>query len=180
MKRNILITEDENGKKLVVIPKIIFWGKRSMNWKEVEKYLLRYAGEIIEVTETKDIIYIGKDFADEYAGSKYTKKLNGANRKAKANMAQIIPELIEIGTEKRWSKDYEDRHGKKAKRGWYRYNTRFALPKTDEEGSIIAYKIYKAVLLVRYADDGKLYLYDVINLKHEEKNVKFLVGKSNK
>ena len=63
--RNILITKDSKGEKLVVIPKIIFYGKRSMNWKEVEKYLLRYVGEIIEVTETKDIVYIGKDFADE-------------------------------------------------------------------------------------------------------------------
>ena len=66
---------------------------------------------------------------------------------------------------KRWSRDYESLHGKKAKNGWYRYNTRFALPKTDEEGVIIEYKIYKAVLLVRYSEDGKLYLYDLVNIR---------------
>lgn len=151
-----------------------------MNWKEVEKYLLRYAGEIIEVTETKDIIYIGKDFADEYAGSKYTRRLRGPNVKAKANMVQIIPELIEIGTQKRWSKDYEGRHGKRAKKGWYRFNTRFALPKTDEEGNITGYKIYQAVLLIRYSDDGKLYLYDVINIKQEQHYFELTSNSTNK
>ena len=75
--------------------------------------------------------------------------------------------LVEIGTEKRWSRDYESRHGKKAKNGWYRYNTRFASPKTDEEGVIIEYKTYKAVLLVRYSEDGKLYLYDIVNIRKE-------------
>ena len=78
MKENVLIIKDENGNKLVVIPHIIFAGKRSISWKEVETYLIRYIGKIFEVSETKDFIYIDKIFTDEYTGSVYTKKLKGA------------------------------------------------------------------------------------------------------
>jgi len=61
----ILITTDESGKKLVVIPQVIFKGKRSISWKDVESYLNRYIGEIIQIAETNDNIHIGSDFVDE-------------------------------------------------------------------------------------------------------------------
>ena len=57
-----------------MIPQIIFKGKRSISWKEVEKYLIRYIGKIFEVSETRDLILIDKIFVDEYIGSKYTNK----------------------------------------------------------------------------------------------------------
>ena len=52
-------------------------------------------------------------------------------------------------------------------KGWFRYNTRFAMPITNDDGEIIEYKIYQAVLIVRYSADGKLYLYDIQNIKKE-------------
>ena len=164
---NILIIKDIYGKKLVVIPHVIFKGKRSISWKEVEKYLIKYVDKIFEVAETEDFIYIDKMFTDEYTGSVYTKKLKGALPKVKANMSQGIPEMIEIATEKRWKEDFENKHKKKAGRGWYRYNTRFALPVMNEMGDILDYNVYQAVLVVRYAMDGKLYLYDIQNIKKE-------------
>lgn len=87
------------------MPQIIFRGKRTISWKEVEKYLLRYVGKIVEIVETKDMIYIGRDFADEFAGSIYTRKLRGPLVKVKANISQGIPELIEISDKKRWNDD---------------------------------------------------------------------------
>ena len=91
---NILTIEDETGKKVVVLPQIIFGGKRTMQWKEVENYLIQYVGKMVEVQETKDVVYIGRDFADEYTNSIYTKKLKGGLVKAKANLAQGIVEII--------------------------------------------------------------------------------------
>ena len=58
MGSNVLVVIDEKGDKVVVIPQIIFKGKRSISWKEVEKCLLRYIGKIFEVSETKDFILI--------------------------------------------------------------------------------------------------------------------------
>lgn len=81
---------------------MIFKGKRTISWDEVEKYLLRYVGEIFEVAETEDLICIDKTFVDEYVNSDYTKKLVGALPKVKANMSQGLPQMIEIVTSKRW------------------------------------------------------------------------------
>ena len=101
LKNNVLVAMDKKGKKVVVIPQIIFKGKRSISWKEVEKYLVRYIGKIFEVSETEDLILIDRMFVDEYTGSDYTNKLVGALPKVKANMSQGIPQMIEIATEKR-------------------------------------------------------------------------------
>ena len=61
---------------------------------QVEKYLERFVGELMEIAETGDVIYLGKDFPDEYAGSKYTRKMKGGRAKAKANAAQGIREMV--------------------------------------------------------------------------------------
>ena len=164
---NVLIAKDAGGNKLVVIPQVIFKGKRTISWNEVEQYLLQYVGKIFEVTETEDLIYIDKTFADEYANSIYTKKLVGALPKVKANMSQGLPQMIEIATSKRWKEDFQNKHKKRAGKGWFRYNTRFALPVTNERGEIVEYNTFQAVLIVRYSSDEKLYLYDVQNIKKE-------------
>ena len=159
---NVLVFVDEKGEKTVVIPQIIFKGKRSISWEEVEKYLIRYIGKIVEVSETKDLIEIDKTFVDEYTGSDYTRKLVGALPKVKANMSQGISQMKEIATSKRWKEDFEHKHKKRAGEGWFRYNTHFALPVTAESGEIVEYNTFQAVLIVRYSSDKKLYLYDMM------------------
>ena len=164
---DVLVVIDENGEKIVVIPQVIFKGKRTISWEDVEKYLIRYIGKIFEVSETKDLIVIDRMFVDEYTGSDYTKKLVGALPKVKANMSQGIPQMIEIATKKRWKENFDHKHKKKAGNGWFRYNSRFALPITNNDGEIIEYNIFQAVLIIRYSGDGKLYLYDIQNIKKE-------------
>lgn len=95
------IALDENGNKVVVLPDIIFSNKQKIDWNEVEKYLERFVGELMEIAETGDIIYLRKDFPDEYAGSKYTRKMKGGRAKAKANAAQGIREMVGIASDKR-------------------------------------------------------------------------------
>lgn len=36
----------------------------------MKNYLESYVGEFYEIADTKDIVYIGNDLPDEYAGSK--------------------------------------------------------------------------------------------------------------
>ena len=84
-KKQIIIALDENGNKVVVIPIIEFTGRRKINWKAVEKSLRKYVGMLVETADTKDVIYIGRDFPDEFANSVYTKNLKGGLAKAKAN-----------------------------------------------------------------------------------------------
>ena len=124
-------------------------------------------GLYYEISETSEKVYIGKDFPDEFAHGKDKTVLKGPNLKAKANAAQAVGELIQIASNKAGSPDYNMRHGEKAKFGWYRYDTRLALPIYNEEGEIQRYNIYKIRMLVRHDEDGKLYLYDFLRTKKE-------------
>ena len=51
---------------------------------------------------------------------------------------------------------------------WRRHHTKFALPVySDVTGDVIRYNMYSAKMLVRHAEDGKKYLYDIISIKKE-------------
>lgn len=49
--------------------------------------------------------------------------------------------------------------------------TRFALPVYGENENIERYNVFQAIMLVRHAEDGKLYLYDIIKIKKETSNL---------
>lgn len=166
-QRNIAVIQDVDGNNIVFINDIIFKGKRSITWSDVEEYLRRYVGEFYSIVETGDIVYIGTDLPDEYAGSNYTKHIKGTVAKAKANAAQAIPEIIEIATSKTVEENKKEKHSRNAKNGWYRYDTRFALPVYDESGEFERYNVFSARLLIRHAASGKMYLYDVLEIKKE-------------
>ena len=53
---------------------------------------------------------------------------------------------------------------------WYRYDTRFAVPVYGNSGELERYNIYAVRMLVRHAQDGKLYLYDMLRIKKETSN----------
>ena len=167
MNRNVEIITDTEGKKIVLINDIRFKSRRNIDWEKVDQYLKEYVGIYFEIAETSERIYIGTDFPDEFSHSNDTKDLKGANMKAKANMVPAIRELIQIATDKTEYPDYENKHKSKAKFGWYRYNTRFGIPKYDENGELEGYNIFSTRMLVRCAQDGHLYLYDLVRTKKE-------------
>lgn len=171
VRTKVNVIEDLNGNKIVFIQDIIFKGKRSIDWVEVEQYLKQFVGEAYIIEESNDVIYIGNDLPDEYAHSNYTNLLKGSNAKAKANAAQGLPKLIETASEKSHKQNYKNKHIRDAKYGWYRYTSRFALPVYDIEGEILQYNIFKVVMIVRHAEDGKMYLYDIMNIKKETGNL---------
>lgn len=167
MEKHIDIIRDIEDNPIVIINDLRFKGRRSVDWNIVENYLKEYIGEYAEITETSDIVYIGSDFPDEFVHSKDTRTLKGANLYAKANSSSVIREILEIAANKTFAENYAQKHHADAKYGWYRYDTRFALPVYDNEGSLERYNIFTARILVRHAQDGKLYLYDILRVKKE-------------
>lgn len=167
VERNVNIIDDLDGGKIVIINDILFKGRQRIGWHEVEKYLKEFVGEFYSMIETEDMIFIGSDLPDEFTGSNYTKKLKGTLAKAKANATQGIPEMIEIASQKRFRENLKEKHNSDAEYGWYRYDTKFALPVYDENQELERFNIFKAVLLIRHANDDKLYLYDLVNIKKE-------------
>ena len=169
-QRNVSLIQDIDGNNIVVINDIRFKGKRSIDWKEVRAYLKEYVGDFYKVASTGDVIYIGDDLPSEYSGSKYTHSIKGTNAKAKANAAQGIPEMIEIALGKHFRENKESKHWRNAMYGWYRYDSRFAIPVYRDDEEMERYNIFHASLIVRYSEDGKMYLYDIIDIKKETSN----------
>ena len=166
-KSDINIIENPDGKKIVFINDIRFKSRRTINWDEIENYLKEYIGKYYEILETSENVYIGPDFPDEFTHSKDTKGLKGANEKAKANVVTVVGELIGCAYNKTEYPDYGNKHGARARFGWYRYDTRFGIPIYDENGELERYNIFGARMLVRRDADGKLYLYDIVRTKKE-------------
>lgn len=169
-QRNVSIIQDIDGNNIVVINDIRFKGKRSVNWKDVKEYIKEYVGDFYKIASTGDVIYIGSDLPSEYSGSKYTNSLKGATSKAKANAASGLPEMIEIAVGKHFRINQEMKHKRDAKNGWYRYDSRFALPVYGNDGEIERYNVFHASMLIRHSNDEKLYLYDIIDIKKETSN----------
>lgn len=167
MDKKIDIITDSDGSKVVIINDIRFKSRRKIDWKQIEEHLKEYIGSCFQIDETSEKIYIGSDFPDEFSHSDDTKKLKGANMKAKANIISAIGEMIRIAVDKKEYPDYSAKHGSKAKYGWYRYNTRFGLPVYEKDGNLERYNIFTTRMLVRCDEDGKLYLYDFVRTKKE-------------
>lgn len=168
--QNISVIHDADGNSIVLINDIIFKGKRSINWNEVESYLKKHVGEFYTIAETNDIVFFGKDLPDEYAHSNYTLSLMGANAKAKANAAQGLGEMLEIAFNGKHTINKKQKHINDASNGWYKYESRFALPVYSNDDEIERYNIYHVYMIIRHDNNGKKYLYDVINIKKETSN----------
>lgn len=163
----VQIIKSTAGYNVVVLPDIIFKNKQSIDWTAVGKYLKRYVDAIVTIEETKDIVYIGADFPSEYKGSVYTNRLKGAKAKAKANAVQGIREMLSIATEKRFQKNKKVKHSADARNGWYYYTTRFAVPVYENSNATGIYNIYSACLLINCTKYGRMYLYDLTDIKKE-------------
>lgn len=161
------IVLDECGRKCVQINEIIFSSKRHIDWKGVEHYLKQYIGKAYVIEESDEKIFIGSELPDEYANSKYSHHIHGAIGKAKANVSQALPELIEIAANRVYQENREQKHEKDAKLGWYRYTIRFSIPIYDENGKQKGRNYYQGRMIVRHALDKKKYLYDIVDIKKE-------------
>ena len=91
--------------------------------------------------------------------------------KAKANVVQAIPELIEIATNISFQDNSDEKHKTDAKFGWYKFTSRFALPVYDSDGEIDRYNVFQVIMIVRHDEDEKMYLYDIMNIKKETSNL---------
>jgi hypothetical protein len=79
--------------------------------------------------------------------------------------------MIEIASGKQFEENRKEKHNKDAQYGWYRYESRFALPVFSEEGEVERYNVFHVLMLMRHAKDEKLYLYDIMEIKKETSNL---------
>ena len=164
------IIRDEKGKAIVVIPNVIFKNKQDIDWNAVEKYLEQRIKDVVLNIESQDVIYLGKKFSEEYTRSKDTRNARGARAKAKANAVQGIHEIVENATDRVYVTNKKKKHEKEAENGWYYYTARFAIPCYINGRKTDMYNIYKGRLVVNHSFNGKLFLYDLVDIKKEASN----------
>lgn len=161
------IIDDIEGRKIVFINDIRFKSRRGIDWTLIERILKEYIGKYYQIIDSSEKIYIGSDFPDEFCHSVDTYKTVGSNKKAKANIVSALKEIVEVASDKKEYPNYNEKHKSTAKFGWYRYDTRFAIPIYNEFDEVAQYNIYKARMVVRRDRNGKLYLYDFVRIKKE-------------
>ena len=76
--------------------------------------------------------------------------------------------MIEIATGKHYRENDGEKHKWNARYGWYHYDSRFALPVYHDDGKVGRYNVFHASMLIRHDNDGKLYLYDILDIKKEK------------
>ena len=52
----------------------------------------------------------------------------------------------------------KSKHNKDAKYGWYRYESRFALPVFGNNEEVVRYNAFHVAMIFRHAEDGNKYL----------------------
>lgn len=156
-----------NGKQVVWIENNALTNKQLSDHRAVADYIAQHIGEVYTIIESGQKVYIGKDLPGEYTQSKYTSYLRQRNRqllKAKNKAVSDLGMMIETSTNRRWEKT-EHTQNKDAKYGMYRYDSAFAFPVRNADGTVASIRVYDMNLLVRNASDGKKYLYDIVNIK---------------
>ena len=76
-----------------------------------------------------------------------------------------MPELIITATNMEHTDNSKAKHKKDAKYGWYKYESRFALPVFAGDGEVERYNVFHVAMILRHDKDGKKYLYDIMNIK---------------
>lgn len=113
-------------------------------------------------------VYVGKDLPGEYKSSEYTKTMKPALRKIKMQAATNLDEMLLLAENGEWKENVKTKHSKDAQNGWYRYDTRFAVPILDAKKAIDHYAVYGGTLLIRNDADGKSYLYDLLDVEKKK------------
>ena len=150
---------------MIDIVKLYFTNKNKLNWKDVESKIKGISGSMFKNEKLSKDFNIDNKAIDELTHSRYNMKLKGKLRLIKANLLMYLEDIIKDMDNERWKKDIGDRHKNIAKNGWYRYDIHFKFPVRDEQGNYIDKQDYKATVVVRSAEDNKLYLYDIIDIK---------------
>lgn len=111
-----------------------------------------------------DIRFKGRQAIEWSDVEKYLKQYVG-----EAHIIESTNDMVYIGVDlpEEYAHSNYTNTLKGSKYGRYSYVTRFALPVYGENGDIERYNVFRAILLVRHAEDKRLYLYDIMKIKKE-------------
>lgn len=176
IKHNVIYNEDGSFNRVKINANIFENnGGKSIN-QTIHDYIKEHIGEMYTIIESGQKVYLGEDLPGEYTYSKSAQSLPTTNKLAKGRAASNFKEIVENVNNRKWEKSEKAKHKKDAKYGFYKYDTTFSFDYNGNE------KVYTGTVLIRNAENGKKYLYDILNIRPQKKlaNLPPVASNSNK
>ena len=172
-EKNVKIVYNQKGEvDRIKILTNIFENKVNSIQKTINKEIKQYIGKYAYIKESGQKIYFSKDLVGEYTYSNSTKNMSITNKLAKGRVVVGLKEVINNARDRIWEPNKKEKHKVDAKYGFYRYNTSFSFEYNGIE------QIYSGILLIRNDENGKKYLYDILNIKKIGSNLPLVISNS--
>lgn len=159
IKYSTIYNEDGTFNRVKIEDNIFENNKGKSIQKTIKDYLVNHIGEYADIIESGQRVYLGEDLPGEYTHSKATENLPVASKLAKGRAATELKEIINNAQNRTWEKNKKQKHEIDAKYGFYRYDTVFSFEHNGKE------QIYQGKILIRNDENGKKYLYDILDIK---------------
>ena len=171
--REHAIKQTANGEKYVELTQNIVSQKPATMKKEdfIKNYLVNLAKNnpdvFARIEENGHKIYLDKDVLPrEYVYSPAAQNAKGETKTVREMALTNLDEIIEISNNKKFEGNRKEKSqpkmADKKRGGIYKYDVKLLVPFKNEGKSF-----YTANVIVRYDQDGKRYLYDIVNIKKD-------------
>lgn len=172
-----LIAKTKSGEDVAVADQLSFTNKNFATKQAVQTVkdtILKYIPHQFRINSDGNIVSFNQQSADEYLYSKSAQRLYKAAPKllkGKNIIAGNLGEVIAIAKNGQLEQNQKGIHVNDSsigKRGFYHYDTLFAIPVKDSNNNIVDYYVYEADLVLDNNADGNAYFYDLVNIKKSD------------
>ena len=167
------IKQTPDGQKVVVLDQNVLDQRPNTMKKEtfIKNYLVDLARNnpdvFARIEENGHKIYLDDNvLPNEYAYSKSAQNAKGEIKNIRERALSNLDEIIEVGSNRRFEgnrkENLQPKRADKKRGGMYKYDTKIAIPGENGMESF-----YDATVLIRYDQNGKRYLYDIVGIKKD-------------
>ena len=167
------IKQTPDGQKVVVLDQNVLGQRPNTMKKEtfIKNYLVDLARNnpdvFARIEENGHKIYLDDNvLPNEYAYSKSAQNAKGEIKNIRERALSSLDEIIEVGSNRRFEgnrkENLQPKRADKKRGGMYKYDTKIAIPGENGMESF-----YDATVLIRYDQNGKRYLYDIVGIKKD-------------
>ena len=172
-KRYQAIKQTPDGQKVVVLDQNVLDQRPNTMKKEtfIKNYLVDLARNnpdvFARIEENGHKIYLDDNvLPNEYAYSKSAQNAKGEIKNIRERALSNLDEIIEVGSNRRFEgnrkENLQPKRADKKRGGMYKYDTKIAIPGENGMESF-----YDATVLIKYDQNGKRYLYDIVGIKKD-------------
>lgn len=167
------IRQTPDGQKVVVLDQNVLDQRPNTMKKEtfIKNYLVDLARNnpdvFARIEENGHKIYLDDNvLPNEYTYSKSAQNARGEIKNVRERALSNLDEIIEVGSNRRFEgnrkENLQPKKADKKRGGMYKYDAKIAIPNENGVDSS-----YNATVLIRYDQNGRRYLYDIVDIKKD-------------